>query len=323
MKRGAKVVASEPAAADAAEAFLRTGGDAIGAAVAAFFAAAGDDPGVLFGPLSLLVAQVGVGARAFDGRLRQPGQGLRRPRGLALDAPVPAAARAAAPTGIAALFVALRYGPSAAASRVLAAGITLAKKNGSTRRAALLDAIQRLGPSALAEAGVTRALFHAVGPIEGGQLTEADLRAVSAVDQLASVDDAGVARVPWHESPNDADDEEQRQTWAEQLERQQGVCVADSRGCFAALSYDKVQRGVVVEELELVLPLAAAPIRRGMRRITPGLFLPSPAPLAVHLAPDGSPVYAELTLSSFARPVAPLRVGNVPSTLATLSSPEQ
>lgn len=318
MKKAAKVVASEPAAADAAEAYLRTGGDAIGAAVAAFFAAAGDDPGVLFGPLSLLVAQVGIGARAFDGRLRQPGQGLKRPRGLTLDTPVPAAARAAAPTGIAALFVALRYGPSSAASRVLGAGIALAKKNGCMHRAELLDAIQRLGPSALAEAGVTRALFHAVGPIEGGQLTEADLRAVSAVDQLAKIDDAGIARVPWHDQ-RDVDDEEQRQTWAEQVERQQGVCVADSRGCFAVLSYDKVQRGIPVEELELVLPLAAAPVRRGVRRITPGVFLPSPAPLAVHLAPDGSPVYAELTLSSFARPTAPLRVGNVPSVLALSS----
>ena len=319
MKRAAKVVASEPVAAEAAEAYLRTGGDAIGAAVAAFFAAAGDDAGVLFGPLSLLVVQVGVGARAFDGRLRQPGQGLKRPRGLALDAPVPAAARAAAPTGIAALFVALRYGPSAAASRVLGAGIALAKKNGSDRRAALLEAIQRLGPSALAEAGVTRALFHAVGPIAGGQLTEADLRAVSAVDHLAQIDEASVARVPWHAQPEE-NDPEQRQAWAEQLERQQGVCVADSRGCFAVLSYDKVQRGVVVEELELVLPLAAAPVRRGVRRITPGIFLPAPAPLAVHLAPDSSPLYAELTLSSFARPTAPLRVGSVPSALVTLSS---
>jgi hypothetical protein len=319
VKRAAKVAASEPVAAEAAEAYLRLGGDAIGAAVAAFFAAAGDDAGVLFGPLSLLVAQVGVGARAFDGRLRQPGQGLKRPRGLVLDAPVPAAARAAAPTGIAALFVALRYGPNAAPSRVLAAGIALAKKNGSARRAALLEAIQRLGPSALAEAGVTRALFHAVGPIEGGQLTEGDLRAVSAVDHPAQIDDAGVARVPWH-APPEADDEEQRQAWAEQLERQQGVCVADSRGCFAALSYDKVQRGVAVEELELVLPLAAAPVRRGVRRITPGVFLPAPAPLAVHLALDASPLYAELALSSFARPTAPLRVGNIPSSLATLSS---
>lgn len=319
MKRGAKVVASEPVAAEAAEAYLRGGGDAIGAAVAAFFAAAGDDAGVLFGPLSLLVAQVGVGARAFDGRLRQPGQGLKRPRGLALDAAVPAAARVAAPTGIAALFVALRYGPSAAASRVLGAGITLAKKNGSARRAALLEAVQRLGPSALGEAGVTRALFHAVGPIEGGQLTEGDLRAVSAVDQPAVIDAAGVARVPWHEPPP-FDDDEQRQVWAEQLERQQGLCVADSRGCFVVLSYDKVQRGAAVEELELVLPLVASPIRRGVRRITPGTFLPAPAPLAVQLAADGSPQYAELTLSSFARPMAALRVGNVPTALATLSS---
>jgi hypothetical protein len=317
VKRGAKVVASEPWAADAADAYLRAGGDAIGAAVAAFFAAAGEDAGVLFGPLSLLVAQVGVGARAFDGRQRQPGQGLKRPRGLTLDAPVPSAARVAAPTGIAALFVALRYGSSASISRVLAAGVALAKKGGSLQRAALLEAIQRLGPSALSEPGVTRALFHALGPIAGGQLTDADLRAVSAVDQPAQVDAAGLARVPWYEAlpPDDA---EQARAWAEQAERQQGLCVVDARGCFAVLAYDKCRSGVPVEELEIELPLNAAPVRRGMRRVTPGLFLPAPAPLAVQLSPDGSPVYAELTLSPRVRPGGPLRVGSAPTELGAI-----
>jgi gamma-glutamyltranspeptidase/glutathione hydrolase len=320
VKRAAKVVASEPWAADAADAYLRGGGDAIGAAVAAFFAAAGEDPGVLFGPVSLLVAQVGVGARAFDGRQRQPGQGLKRPRGVVLDASVPNAARVAAPTCVAALFVALRYGPNAAPSRVMSAGINLAKKNGSLRRAALLETIQRLGPSALAEPGVTRPLFHAVGPIEGGQLTEADLRAVSAVDQPATIDRGGVARVPWHEAPA-SDDPEQRQAWADQVERQQGVCVADARGCFAVLTYDKCRAGISVDELELVLPLNATPVRRGIRRVAPGTFLPAPAPLVVHLSPDGAPVYAELALSSQARNIAPMRVGNAPSELgASLTS---
>jgi gamma-glutamyltranspeptidase/glutathione hydrolase len=311
VKRGAKVVATDAAAAEAAESYLRSGGDAISAAVAAFFAAAGDDPGVLFGSLSVLVAQVGVGARAFDGRQRQPGQGLKRPRGLALDAPVPGAARVAAPTGMAALFIALRYGPNAGFARVVAPGIALAKKQGASQRAALLEMIARLGPSALAEASVTRSLFHAVGPVAGGQLTEADLRAMSEIDLPAQVDSSGVARVPWHE-PLVSEDAEQTREWLEQAERQQGVCVVDARGCFAVLAYDRCRTGVAVDELELVLPLTAAPIRRGVRRVPPGTRLPAPAPLAVQLSPEGTPVYAELSLRS----AAPLRVGNAPNVLA-------
>ncbi|MGC4065984.1 MAG: hypothetical protein QM784_15310 [Polyangiaceae bacterium] len=69
-------------AAEAADECLLAGGSAVAAVLCGFFAAAGAYSGVLLGPLSLLVAGVGSGARAFDGRLRQPGLGTKRPRGF-------------------------------------------------------------------------------------------------------------------------------------------------------------------------------------------------------------------------------------------------
>jgi hypothetical protein len=299
VKRSGKVVASERVALEAAEAHLRAGGDAIGATVAGFFAAAGDDAGVLFGALSLLFAQVGLGARAFDGRQRQPGLAAKRARGVPAGAAIPIAARVAAPTGVAALAVALRYGSKASLSPVVAFGVALAKKAGAARRAALLEAVQRLGPTALIEPGVTRALSVA-GPSEGGQLGEGDLRAVTALDQPALVDAQLKAFVPWHERGNAfgeiEQDVEARENWSEQALRQQGLCVMDSRGNSAVLCYDKVSQGLAVEELELVLPLNAVPVRRGTRRVSPGTFLPAPAPISIQLSQAGVPLRAELQL---------------------------
>ncbi|HWO14549.1 MAG TPA: hypothetical protein VNN80_33830, partial [Polyangiaceae bacterium] len=170
MRRQAIAAGSEEVARDAAQAYLDAGGDAVGAVVTGFFAAAGDAPGVLFGAVGLIVAQVGMGVRAFDGRLRQPGLGQRRPRGLAANDAVPPAAFVAAPSGVAALLVALRYGRSAALSKVVSSGIVLAKKAGCERRADALDAIERLGAAALASPGISRPLIHRAGPSEGGAL---------------------------------------------------------------------------------------------------------------------------------------------------------
>jgi hypothetical protein len=70
MRRSATAVSSDTTAREAAQAYLDAGGDAVGAVVAGFFAAAGESPGVLLGPVGLIVAQVGMGVRAFDGRQR-------------------------------------------------------------------------------------------------------------------------------------------------------------------------------------------------------------------------------------------------------------
>jgi gamma-glutamyltranspeptidase/glutathione hydrolase len=275
--------------------YLDEGGDAVGAVVAGFFAAAGDAPGVLFAPLGLMVAHVGVGVRAFDGRQRQPGIGQRRARGLAPDDPVPVAARVAAPGGIAALLVGLRYGRSVPLSRIISGGVSLAKKAGCQRRADVLEQIQRLGAAALAAPGIARPLIHLAGPSEGGALGLGDLELIPELDHPArSVGSLRVA--PWSADPPDLMQTPQSE-WDAQAARQHGLCACDPGGGVAALCYDHAISGLRVEALELMLPLNAVPARRGVPRVAPGRFLPAPTPLSIEVSEDDSPVVATVTLA--------------------------
>jgi hypothetical protein len=299
MRRAATAVGTDATARDAAQAYLDAGGDAVGAVVAGFFAAAGEAPGVLFGAVGLIVAQVGMGVRAFDGRPRQPGLGQRRARGLAAGDPVPAAAHVAVPGGIAALLVAVRYGRSAALSKLVSGGILLAKKAGCERRAEALDAIQRLGAAALASPSISRPLIHLAGPSEGGALGLSDLESIPELDHPARA--VGATRVPpWAderlESLHVSDSD-----WQDQALRQHGLCASDASGGLAAFCYDNAISGLRVEELELLLPLSAVPVRRGFPRIAPGRFLPAPVPLSIELGEGDVPFSATVALAE--RPV--------------------
>jgi hypothetical protein len=299
MRRDAVAVASESTAEEAAQAHLRAGGDAVGAVIAGFFAAAGQAPGVLFGPLSLLIGQVGAGVRAFDGRQKQPGLELRRPRGLGPDETPVNAARVAVPGSIAALLVALRYGDSVSLSKVLSPGIALAKQAGCERRAAVLEQIQRLGAAALATPAIARPLIHLAGPSEGGGLGSADLAAISEIDHPARA--VGSSRVvPWQDERLDAQRVPDSE-WSASEARQHGVCARDARGGLAALCYDHASSGFLVDELELVLPLNAIPARRGVTRVPPGTFLPAPAPLAIEVSAGAVPITASVQLGARGR----------------------
>jgi hypothetical protein len=299
MRQDAVAVASESTAEEAAQAHLRAGGDAVGAVIAGFFAVAGHVPGVLFGPLSLLTAQVGAGVRAFDGRQKQPGLEARRPRGLGPEETPVSAARVAVPGSIPALLVALRYGQGVSLGKVLSPGIALAKQAGCERRAEVLEQIQRLGAAALSAPSISRPLIHRAGPSEGGGLGTADLAAISEIDHPARV--LGSSRVvPWHDERLDA----QRVSdsdWAFSVARQQGLCARDARGGLAALCYDHTSSGFLVEELELLLPFNAIPARRGVTRVPPGSFLPAPAPLAIEVSPGAVPITASVLLGARGR----------------------
>jgi hypothetical protein len=295
VRRAAAASGTDPTAEEAARAFLEAGGDAVGAVVCGFFAAAGESPGVLFGPLGLMVAQVGVGVRAFDGRQRQPGLGQRRARGLAPGDPVPVAARVAAPVGIAALLVALRYGRSVGLSRIISGGVALAKKAGCERRADVLEQIQRLGAAALASPGIARPLIHLAGPSEGGALGLGDLESIPELDHPARV--AGSERiVPW--SLDRLDPTQMAEgDWEAQAVRQHGLCACDVGGGVAVLCYDNAISGLRVEALELILPLNAVPARRGSPRVTPGRFLPAPTPLTIEVSAGDVPLVASAALA--------------------------
>ncbi|HYO97063.1 MAG TPA: hypothetical protein VER33_21280 [Polyangiaceae bacterium] len=280
MRPRAAALASDALVEAAATEYLTDGGGALGAVLAGFFAAAGAEPGVLLGPLSVLVAGTGQGARAFDGRLRQPGLGAKRPRGFT-DANVPPAARVAAPTAIATAVIAHAYGGGQSLRSMLRPGVAAAERAGVPSRMALLERVAQVGAAALLEAAYRRPLLRVGSPSEGGQLTPTDLDPPSDVDEPAIERLDGGSRwvlSPWLDAIA-ADGEVAGQGSA--------IVAVDTLGVFAAASYRRVFEGVWIEELGLFAPPSAVPVMRGVPRVSPGARLPTPAPLGVRFDDAG------------------------------------
>src|SRR5690606_28735646 len=105
MARG-RAIATENSAEEAAQMALVEGATALGAALTGFFSAAGKMPGVLFGPVSLLVGSLGEEVFDYDGRDRQQSKEAKRPRGIEEGETIPSAAKAAVPGGVFAAAVA-------------------------------------------------------------------------------------------------------------------------------------------------------------------------------------------------------------------------
>jgi gamma-glutamyltranspeptidase/glutathione hydrolase len=293
------VIADDPVAAEAAEDVLLSGGSALGAVVAGFLAAAGAHSGVLLSPITILSAGAGLGARAFDGRCRQPGLGTKRPRGFKEGESIPLAARLAIPAALTAIAVAIAYDEQAKVSRLVKSGIRRARDSGADARAEVLERVRAVGAGALTESVFTRPLLHAGGESNGGVLTSADLRSIEHIDHAAEIRDDGGAR--WVVAP-----------WAfadgidpvpDELGTGHGICSVDVRGACAVLSYRRVMNGVPVEELEMDAPAIAVPVLRGVTRVAPGMSLPSPAPIAIRVDDSGVPLEA-LAAPAAAKPTA-------------------
>ena len=88
LRKARASVASAPEVEAAAEELLGKG-NAVDAVVAGVFAAAAISPGVLLGPVQILVGGAGAGLLAIDGRVRQPGIGAPRPRGFTTGDDIP------------------------------------------------------------------------------------------------------------------------------------------------------------------------------------------------------------------------------------------
>lgn len=285
MTRGA-VTTDDPVAAEAAEDVLLSGGSALGAVVAGFFAAAGAHSGVLLSPVTLITTGAGIGARAFDGRCRQPGVGTKRPRGFREGEPVPPQASIGVPAGITAMVVALAYDEQAKLARLLKVGIRRARDSGALARAELLERVRAVGGSAVTESSFTRAFLHAAGEGAGGLVGTADFRSIGNVDNAATVIEARGGRwavAPWalEEAPDPVPPD---------FGIGHALCAVDVQGLAAALSYRRVMNGVPIEELEVEAPPMAVPVRRGVTRVAPGGSLPAPAPIAVRLDDAGVPL---------------------------------
>jgi gamma-glutamyltranspeptidase/glutathione hydrolase len=290
----AAALATEELVEEVASSELARSRSAVAAVVAGFFAAAGAHADVLLGPVTLLVAGVGSGGRVFDGRVRQPGLGARRPRGFVEEA-VPVGAKVAISTSVAAATVALAYAQHATLTAVARAGERAAAAAGAPERARLLGRIAEVGPAALTESSFVRPLLHLASPSEGGLLTPADFVAASdvALDAHERTTATGVVlEPPWADvkpEPMSAGGS------------RHGVCAVDVEGVYAALCYERVGEGLEIAPLGLVAPLAATPVRRGTPRVTPGTRLPAAAPLAILCDEAGAPFEVTATLQAAPR----------------------
>ena len=284
MKAKSAAIASDPIVEEAAQNFLLSGGSAVGAVLAGFFAAAGAYAGVLLGPVSILVAGSGAGARAFDGRLRQPGLGTKRPRGFQEGEQIPDAARVAVATSVSAALVAHAYDGSQKLTSIMKSGISRAERSGAETRAALLRRIRAAGAGAMQEPGFVRPLLQVAGPSQGGLLTPSDFGAIADIDQTAA--DRKVGQTSLYEPEWARDDIDEGDTSGIGA----AVLAVDVRGTFAALSYRRTVSGFPLEDLELEAPLMAVPVRRGVARTAPGARLPVPAPVAIRRNEAGAPI---------------------------------
>lgn len=289
-------LANDPVADEAANDFLLSGGSAVGAVAAGFFAAAGAAAGVLLGPVSALVVGLGAGARAFDGRLRQPGLGVKRPPPSRRAEQPAEAARVAVPTAVQALVVALGYDGGQKLGTVLRAGITRAQRAGAPARAEALQRVRELGGGAMASSHFVRPFLRVAGPSQGGLLTPQDFSAVPEIDAQAELR-GGEIEVPWVEEAEPPTGDAGPGVGC-------AVVAVDVRGVFAAVAYRRVVDGFFLDELDLEAPLVAvAPPRprRGAKAeggLPAGARLPAAAPIAVRCEADGRPVAVWATPSA-------------------------
>jgi hypothetical protein len=286
MRARALAMSNDPIAEEAAIAQLAQGGSAVGAVLAGFFAAAGGYSGVLLSPLTILVAGIGTGGRAFDGRLRQPGLGTKRPRGFLPEETIPPAARIAVPGAVAAAAVANAYDGAKSLGSLVKHGILRAERAGAEGRAEVLGRVRSAGQVAFSEQAFTRPFLRLAGPSEGGLVTPADFANVTDIDHAATTRQAAGSdflEAPWSETSS-----------SEPLPAELGigavVCAVDVRGVFAAVAYFRPSDGLEIDDLALLAPYVAVPTQRGVPRQAPGSPLPAPAPIAVRCNESGVPV---------------------------------
>jgi hypothetical protein len=294
LRKARAAVASSVEVEKAAEELLGRG-NAVDGIVAGVFAACALSPGVLLGPVQLLVGGAGSGLLAIDGRVRQPGIGAPRPRGFQTSEDVPDAARVGVPWLPAALSVAIATMGTSTFAQVLAPAIRLAK---GTPRAEILQRIASRGPRAIEERPLGAELLAMAGRPNGGLLTSDDLSSPRPdVQKAARIEQAGASSkilftLPWMHI-----EEGRPSAPAHQLDvaRVRAVGAVDRNATFAIACWDEPTDGLLLPELGLRAPFFAEPVRRGQTRIRPG----DPRPAAAPLALVGTSAAPELALCAF------------------------
>ena len=317
-------VASSPEVEAAAAELLRKG-NAVDGAIAGVFAACAMSPGVLLGPVQILVGGGGSGLRALDGRIRQPGIGAPRPRGFREDEEVPDAARVGVPWLPATLSVAVASAGTATFAQVMAPALALAK--GSPRHDVLAKIAQR-GPRAIEERPLSAELLNLAGRTSGGLLTSDDLssqrpevhpasrhvlrplgpRAAEPASRSGGGRNRSPKKEPAASAPDDANAPRRRMVielpWANDdggtpvppagkvvIATTRAVATVDRNGSFAIACWDEGVEGLAIGELGLRAPFFAEPVLRGETRVRPGDARPAAAPIAL-VGTDAGPEFA-------------------------------
>jgi hypothetical protein len=263
-------ISSHAVAAEYGSKALLTRESALDAVLAGFFAAAALEPGVLFGPLALLTGGTGEGARAYDGRCRQPGVLGKRPRGFLPTQALPQAARVAVPTGIAALAISTSYYGEVSWASACRPAVSLAKQEGALGRAELLAQVSGLAARTLAEGSLARAWTSQYGPVGQGQVTSGDLRAPAGLDQPA-LEVGDTLCLPF-DANIDGGAKAQGGT-------AHAIVAVDARGLFVGLEFTVLDGGAELTGYEVTVPLLAVPVLRGVPRVAPGTPLGTLPPL--------------------------------------------
>jgi gamma-glutamyltranspeptidase/glutathione hydrolase len=315
LRKSRAAVASSPEVEVVAEELLRKG-NAVDAVVAGVFAACALSPGVLLGPVQLLVGGGGVGLRALDGRVRQPGVGAPRPRGFREDEEVPDAARVGVPWLPATLSVAVATAGTATFAQVMAPGLSLAK--GSPRHDVLAKIAAR-GPRAIEERPLSTELLACAGRTVGGLLTSDDLssqrpevhnasrHALAGAHPTSARARAGVIvrprageaagaapaprfviALPW---AHDEGGVPVAPAGRVAVATTRSVAAVDRFGAFAIACWDEGVDGLTLAELGLRAPFFAEPVLRGATRVRPGDPRPAAAPVAL-VGTDAGPEFA-------------------------------
>jgi hypothetical protein len=325
LRKARAAVASSSEVEGAAEELLAKG-NAVDAVIAGVFAACAISPGVLLGPVQLLVGGAGAGLLAVDGRVRQPGIGAPRPRGFQSAEEIPDAARVGVPWLPASLSAAVATMGTATFNQVLSPAVLLAK---GTPRADVLKRLAARGPSAMEERALGGEILAVAGRPSGGLLTTEDLasprpevhkasrialgraarqrertanprgRSTSLATELArkksaagEVEPRFLVTFPWTRIEEDLPAAPANGV---EVARVRAVAAVDRNATFAIACWDEATDGLMIPELGLRAPFFAEPVRRGQTRIRPGDVRGAAAPVAF----IGTVAAPELALCAF------------------------
>lgn len=297
--RRAGAGSTHPIAGEVAAETIAGGGSALKAVLSGFFGAAGAHPGVLFGPVSLVVGGIGVGPRAFDGRCLQPGHEGKRPRGFLSDETIPLAAYAAIPGSLWATAVCCGYHTGTTLGACVRPGISISRKAGAKGRAELLERVGALGPRIFLDASVRHAWLTQFGPVEGGMVQNQDLQPRQGLD-MAAAELGRELTVPWAKEEEAADVHGQDAPATDHAAGiEHGLVAVDAQAMLVAMSFRVLPGQALLGDFEVSVPLLGVPVRRGVPRMAPRSPLPTSAGVALGRAGG---VYVSARAGSGVRP---------------------